>query len=225
MDLDGRNFGMRAILLNGGPRKGWNTHKLLMEAERGLKEKGVETDIIHLFDLQYTDCKSCFACKLRGNKTNGVCAIHDELRPVLEKIHEAEVVIIGTPIYYGNMTGEVMQVINRMLFPVMHYENDGSRDELLPVKKKCGLIVTANATEEFINSGYNLIFENTARTIGGIFGSCETLYSCNTYQFTDYSKYYAGMFDEKQKAEHHKKQFPVDMQKAYEMGKRLVKEL
>jgi len=43
-----------------------------MEAERGAKEMGAETEMIHLNDLNYTDCKSCFACKLRGNKTNGV---------------------------------------------------------------------------------------------------------------------------------------------------------
>lgn len=90
---------MKVILLNGSPRKNWNTHKLLMEAERGAKEMGAETEMIHLYDLNYTDCKSCFACKLRGNKTNGVCAVRDDLRPVLEKLHEANAVIISTPIY------------------------------------------------------------------------------------------------------------------------------
>ena len=63
-------------------KKNWNTHKLLLEAERGAEEMGAETEIIHLYDLNYTDCKSCFACKLRGNKTNGVCAVRDDLRPV-----------------------------------------------------------------------------------------------------------------------------------------------
>jgi multimeric flavodoxin WrbA len=59
---------MKAILLNGSPRKNWNTHKLLMEAERGAKEMGAETEIIHLYDLNYTDCRSCFACKVKGNQ-------------------------------------------------------------------------------------------------------------------------------------------------------------
>ena len=59
---------MKVILLNGSPRKNWNTHKLLMEAERGAKEMGAETEMIHLYDLNYTDCKSCFACKLRGTR-------------------------------------------------------------------------------------------------------------------------------------------------------------
>lgn len=66
---------MKAIFLNGSPRKNWNTHKLLLQAERGAKEMGAETEIIHLYDLSYTDCKSCFACKIKGTKTNGVCAV------------------------------------------------------------------------------------------------------------------------------------------------------
>lgn len=214
---------MNAIFLNGSPRKNWNTHKLLMEAERGAKEAGAETELIHLFDLNYYDCKACFACKLRGNKTNGICAIRDDLRPVLEKIHEANAVVIGTPIYYSDLTGEATSVIHRMLFPTMHYENDNTHDELLPIKKKCGLIVTGNVTEEGIRQSYGAAFETAAQMVGMIFGSCETLYACDTYQFTDYSKYYAGMFSEAHKAEVRDKQFPIDLQNAYELGKRLCR--
>ncbi len=213
---------MRVILLNGSPRKGWNTHKLLLEAERGAKEAGADTELIHLFDLKYTDCKSCFACKLRGNQTNGICALQDDLRPVLERIHEANALIIGSPVYYSSLTGEVISVIHRMMFPTMHYEEDGSHDQLLPIKKKCGLILTMNVPEEMIHKGYGTVFETTAKMIAMNFGSCETLYSCDTYQFSDYSKYYAGRFDEAHKAAHREQQFPLDMKKAYELGKRVI---
>lgn len=212
---------MKAIFLNGSPRKNWNTHKMLLEAERGAKDAGAGTELIHLFDLHYTDCKACFACKIRGNKTNGLCAIRDDLRPVLENIHEANVVVIGTPIYYGDLTGEAASVIHRMLFPTMHYEDDNTHDELLPIKKKCGLIVTGNATTMHIKMGGGAAFKNTSKMISMMLGSCETLYACDTYQFNDYSKYYAGMWDEKHKAEHRDKQFPIDLQNAYELGKRL----
>lgn len=215
---------MKTVLLNGSPRKNWNTHKLLLSAEKGAKDAGSETELIHLFDLNYTDCRSCFACKLKGNRTNGVCAIGDDLRPVLEKIHEANVVIIGSPFYYGNLTGETVSVINRMLFPTRHYENDGTEDELLPIKKNCGLIVSGNATENQIREGYGATIESEAGMIGMIFGSCETLYSCDTYQFTDYDKYYAGLFDEAHKKEHREKQFPIDLDNAYKLAKKLVEE-
>lgn len=166
-----------------------------MEAERGAKDAGAETELIHLYDLDYTDCKSCFACKLRGNQTNGICALHDDLRPALEKIHEANTVIIGSPVYYGSLTGETIAVSN---------------------------LLTMNAPEEMLRKGYGTAFETTAKMIGMNFGSCETLYSCDTYQFSDYSKYYAGMFDEAHKAAHRDKQFPADMCNAYELGRRLA---
>ncbi len=187
---------MKVILINGSPRKNWNTHKLLMEAERGAKEAGATTELIHLFNLKYTDCISCFACKLRGNKTEGVCAVSDDVKPVLEKIAEADSVIIGSPVYYGNLTGQALSFINRLLFPVMHYEIDpptGKLEKILKKEKKCGLIVTMNAPDE---SGYTNTVESLADSIGMVLGNCETLYSCDTYQFKDYSRYYAGMWDE-----------------------------
>ena len=52
-------------------------------------------------------------------------------------------------------------------------------------------------------------------------GRCDLLYAGDTYQFSDYSKYYAGMFSEPHKAEVREKQFPIDLQNAYELGKRV----
>lgn len=212
----------KTILLNGSPRKNWNTHKLLLEAERGAREAGSETKLIHLFDLHYTDCRACFACKVKGNKTNGMCAVRDDLRPVLEEIHEANAVIIGSPVYYGDLTGEAAAVIHRMLFATTHYENDNSLDTLLPIKKKCGLIFSGNASVQYMRQGGAAAFQNAASMIQMIFGSCELLYAGDTYQFADYSRYYAGMFSEPHKAMVREKQFPIDLQNAYELGRRVA---
>ena len=211
----------KVILINGSPRKNWNTHKLLAEAERGAMEMGAQTELIHLYDLDFKDCRSCFACKLRGNTTGGICAFNDDAKPVYEKIMDADGLIIGSPIYYGNLTGETIAFLNRLFFPTMHYENDGAK--LLKKKKDCGLIMTMNISEENLQkSPFLPRFEGYGKMLGMFLGSCETLYSCDTYQFTDYSKYYAGMFDEKHKAEHRDKQFPIDLNRAYEMGKRIA---
>lgn len=166
---------------------------------------------------------------MRGNKTEGICAVRDDLRPVLEKTAEADCIIIGSPVYFANLTGQALSFINRLLFPTMHYEADpqtGKQKKLLGHEVKCGLIATMNAPEEYMQSDSGNPFggnplEVAAGCIGMVLGSCETLYSCDTYQFTDYSKYYAGMWDEKKKAEHRDKQFPIDLNNAYQLGKRL----
>ena len=76
---------MKAIFINGSPRKNKNTAQMLEAAMRGAQEAGAEIEMIHLYSLNYQGCKSCFACKLKGNKVNGLCAIKDELQPILEK--------------------------------------------------------------------------------------------------------------------------------------------
>ena len=55
-----------------------------------------------------------------------------------------------------------------------------------------------------------------------IFGYCETLFSYNTYQFKDYSKYDMTLFDEKEKRQHREVQLPIDKQNAYNLGKKLA---
>ena len=79
---------MKALFINGSPRKNWTTFKMLDSAMKGAAEASAETEIIYLYDYNVMGCKSCFACKLKNAKTNGVCAIRDDLRPLLEKAHD-----------------------------------------------------------------------------------------------------------------------------------------
>ena len=91
----------KVIILNGSPRKIFNTAQMLKEAQKGAESVGAEVEYINLVDLNYKGCMSCFACKRKGSTTNGLCALKDDLRPVLESILQADAVIIGSPIYYS----------------------------------------------------------------------------------------------------------------------------
>ena len=77
---------MKAFFVNGSPRKNWNTDQALQKAAEGAKEKGFEVETIRLYDYAFKGCVSCFACKIKNSKTNGLCAFRDDLRPVLEKL-------------------------------------------------------------------------------------------------------------------------------------------
>ena len=76
---------MKALFINGSPRKKWNTVKVLESAMKGAQEAGAEVELVNLYDIDFKGCKSCFACQLKNAKTDGVCAIRDGLHPVLEK--------------------------------------------------------------------------------------------------------------------------------------------
>ncbi len=71
-----------------------------------------------------------------------MCIIADELKPILEQVTEADVLVVGTSIYHGNASGGVYSFLERVLFPSITYEIDenGNKVSQLKKKKKCGLI-------------------------------------------------------------------------------------
>ena len=85
---------MKVIVLNGSPRTNFNTAQLLKQAQKGAESVGSEVEYYDLVKINFKGCMSCFACKLKGSKTNGLCAIRDDLRPILEKVLQADAVII-----------------------------------------------------------------------------------------------------------------------------------
>ena len=88
--IDNKPF---AMFFNASPRKGWNTHKMLEAAKAGAEEAGAVTELVNLYDIKFPGCRSCFACKLKNATTNGVCALRDELRPILERARQADILV------------------------------------------------------------------------------------------------------------------------------------
>jgi multimeric flavodoxin WrbA len=115
---------MVTIAINGSPRKGWNTHILVEEALKGAASRGSKTELVNLYDLNFKGCISCFECKRRGGKSFGRCASGDELKPVLDRIHECDALIIGSPIYVGEVTSAVRAFIERLTFQYITYSGD-----------------------------------------------------------------------------------------------------
>ncbi len=70
---------MKVIAINGSPRETWNTATLLQKALDGAKSMGADTKLIHLYDLNFKGCSSCFACKRKGSGYIGHCAMKDDL--------------------------------------------------------------------------------------------------------------------------------------------------
>ena len=216
---------MKALFINGSPRKNKNTFKMLESAMNGAKAAGAEVELIQLFDYAFTGCKSCFACKIKNSKTNGLCAIRDSLRPILEKTVEADVIVIGSPVYYGMPTGQVRSLVERMLFPLDTYlvDENGNRVKVRNKVVPTGLIYTMNCPEWLMEKvDYPKLLGFTGEELGRLYGYNEVLYSCDTYQFTDYARYDVNMFPEEAKRKALEEQFPIDLENAYNLGVKLV---
>jgi multimeric flavodoxin WrbA len=212
---------MNVIAVNGSPRKDWNTGTLLTSGLAGAESVGARTKLVHLYDLTYKGCTSCFSCKKKGSTCGGLCAMRDDLRDLLAEVLESDVLLLGSPIYFGDVTGELRSFLERLLFPSTSYDEFGKSNFASQVS--CGLIFTMNCPEEFVRTvRYDVLFENHALILGILKGTTEVLTSHETYQFADYSAMNAAMFDVDAKARRRADLFPVDQQKAFEMGVRLA---
>jgi multimeric flavodoxin WrbA len=212
---------MKAIAINGSPRKRWNTATLIRKALAGARAKGAEAELVHLYDLTYRGCISCFECKKIGGRNYGRCAVRDELTPLLKKVAEADVLILGSPLYFHTESGEMRSFLERLLFPYLTY-TPGYKS-IFPGKVRTGLIYTMNVSEENMPPFHqDSSVAATRGTMTRVFGNCEILLSTDTLQFSDYSKYMSTAFDPAAKAKRREEVFPLDCARAYELGAKLV---
>jgi len=211
---------VKVIAINGSPRKKWNTAMMLEKALEGAASQGADTELIHLYDIDFKGCTSCFACKLKGGKSYGRCAVRDELTPVLERIHDhADAFVLGSPIYFGTVTGEMRSFMERLLFQYLAYTNPPST--VFERKMRSAFIYTMNVSEQQMKEfGYSLHVAANAHILGRTFGHSESLYAFETLQFDDYSKVVFSYFDPEERKERRRKVFPKDLERAYELGKR-----
>ena len=111
---------MNIFAINGSPRKNWNTAILLNKVLEGAASRNSNTELIHLYDLEYKGCTSCFFCKRKYQK-HGACAMKDDLTPVLEKLNTADAIVFGSPIYFMNITSGMAVFLERFLFSNIIY--------------------------------------------------------------------------------------------------------
>lgn len=212
---------MKVIAFNGSPRKNWNTAMLLNKALEGAASQGAEVELIHLYDYNYKGCMSCFACKLKNGKSYGRCPVNDDLKPIFQKIEEADAIILGSPIYFGMTTGEMRSFMERLMFQYLAY--DRNYTSLFKKRISVGFIYTMNLNETNMEErGYEQSLKAMEMPMKRIFGATESLFVNDTYQFDDYSKYETTGFNAEEKTKRRNEVFPKDCQRAFEMGVRFV---
>lgn len=218
---NGGKYMKKIIAINGSPRWNGNTAKLLQHALRGASDAGAETELVHLYSLKFTGCLSCFYSK-RKDVVHGVCALKDDLAPILERVKQADALIMGAPIYFMNLSAGMLAFIERIFFSNYIYSEE--IPTVFPKSLPHAFIYTMNMTEAHVEQ-FKMrerlgIYEGSAARI--LRAETKTLWAYNTYQFSDYSKYESSIFNEPEKAAYRKEVFPKQCEEAYEIGKALV---
>jgi multimeric flavodoxin WrbA len=213
---------MKLLAVNGSPRTQQNTASLLEKVVEGARSVGAEAELVHLRNLRFSGCISCFKCKEIGGDSYGRCAVKDGLASVLQKAHEADVLVLGTPFYFSTESSLMRAFQERLWFQYLLYSK--VKPPLSPRKKATALLYTMNVREEDMPAyGKDRAIEIGRKVMEMLFGSCELFLSCDTLQFDDYSKYDTDMWDVDAKQKRHREVFPEELEAAYALGVRLIK--
>lgn len=119
---------MKIVCLLGSPRKNGNSATVAARLMGKAAELGAEVESVYLNGLDYQGCQACYACK------NGaeICVLKDDLAPVLEKVREADALVLASAVYYGDVTAQLKAFIDRTfcyLKPEYYARPDCSRLE------------------------------------------------------------------------------------------------
>lgn len=216
----------QTYIINGSPRKNWNTYKLCKSFAQGAIDSGGSAEIINLYDIDFKGCRACSACKLKNGKHYGVCSYPDELKEILNKISLADGICFATPIYFGDISGVMKMFIERLIYPFVKF--DEQYTPMPPKKLKTAVIYTMNVDEKTFLEQY--IGKNNSAPIGffekwitHVYEKPQRICAFNTFQYSDYSKYDDERWDINDKIKQREKIFPKDVEDAYYVGKNFCK--
>lgn len=133
----------KIVIYNGSPRMDGNTVTLLNAVAQGARDQGAHVDFYTLFKMKFMACQSCFGCRMTDD-----CMIKDELHKALQNLKVADAVVIGSPIYFMQVTGPVKNLYDRF-FPLVG-ENGAPRFGV----KKLATVYTQGLDDEHAFDSY-----------------------------------------------------------------------
>jgi multimeric flavodoxin WrbA len=102
---------MHAVAISGSPRKSGNTEVLLQRCLAGLATKGITGDLISLRDKTIKGCRACAMCS--RNRDKQCNTKDDDFHPIFAAMQSADIIVVGSPVYFGSATPEMMALLDR----------------------------------------------------------------------------------------------------------------
>lgn len=102
---------MKALFINGSPRKDSNTMIAFNEIIKEFEKENIEYEIIDVGNKDIRGCMACGYCH-----THGKCVFNDLVNEAVEKFEKADALIIGSPVYYGSANGSLISFLDRLFY-------------------------------------------------------------------------------------------------------------
>lgn len=135
---------MKVLGILGSPRPNGNSSTLAKRFLKTAKGRGAATRIFYLNDLEYKGCQGCYSCK--GDLRH--CILEDGLQPVLNAMHEANIIVLSSPNYYGDVSGQMKKFIDRTFSHLTVDFIKSDKKSRLPSGKHAVFIVTQASGED-----------------------------------------------------------------------------
>lgn len=108
----------KVLILSGSPRKNGNSDILCDEFMRGATEAGNEAEKIRVAEKNVGYCRACYACKKSGK-----CVIDDDMSDILQKMIDADVIVLASPVYFYSIDAQLKALIDRTVARWLEVKN------------------------------------------------------------------------------------------------------
>ncbi len=181
----------KILILTGSPRKDGNTNTVVKWFTEGAKEAGATVDVVDVARLKSKNngCVACMGCQ---KSDRFECVVDDEVKPVLRRIPDYDVLVFATPTYFFGPSAQLKLLMDRMYSLIKFDPAKGCYTHNLS-HLKWALICTGGGD---INPGLALV-EQTFKTVAGFIGSdCDSLLVPNASMYSDELKQNAALREE-----------------------------
>ncbi|MBQ3161182.1 MAG: flavodoxin family protein [Oscillospiraceae bacterium] len=134
---------MKVLMLNGSPHLNGNTYTALHEMEKIFAENGIETEILHVGNMDIRGCTACGFCY-----KNGKCVFDDVVNEVAKKFEESDGLVVGSPVYYASANATLVALLHR-LFYSSHFDKTMKVGASVVAARRGGLSSTFDELNKF----------------------------------------------------------------------------
>ena len=198
---------MKTIVINADPKIKESVGQLMKSAAKGAESVGSEVEYFDLYKLDMRGCMNCSICKIK-NKESFKCYWRDELSPIIEKILNADTLLIGSQIFFNEPTSHYRALVERLIYSIVSYD----RNYYYKGKVNVGIFYSVLSPKEHYEKSIKPCLKSTEELFKMLNGEVKIFES------------YKGLKSQI-KTEHEikekEKEFQIDLKRAYELGAEL----
>lgn len=135
---------MKVIILNGSPKANGNTATALREVELSLQQQGIKTEYLHVGHLSIHGCIACNKCW-----DTGICAFNDIVNEISEKMHTADGLLIGSPVYFASPNGTLLSLLDRLFYSNLHTDWTMKVGATVSIARRGGATATMDVLNKY----------------------------------------------------------------------------